>query len=708
MKKKDDDHFGEIIAQGSQVVGPGSIHPDTGTKYEVVKDDEIATISRELVYSELMEYMPIAYPKRDLKTEIGDISVMDVLDKAGVQLRQVGSQLVCGHPIHGSTNDNNFVVNPDKNAWHCFRCDSGGGAIFLVAVLESIIECCDAKPGGLRDDKFKQTLNVAKEKYGFDIKDSTERDGEGSGQVSQSDKLLQIASEIMLFHDQDKKGFAFLNNEAIPLRSKKVKQWLAYKYFQTTGKPPNSDSLNQAIVVLEGKAIFECSQIKLFNRIASTTNVFWYDMGDGNAVRITAEKWTIVETPILFRRYSHQQAQSMPKSGGDPWKIFEFMNIDSKHQLLTLVVVISYFVPDIALPIFHPFGPQGAGKTTICSIIKKICDPSCIETLITPGSLPQLVQILAHHHVCLFDNLSDLPQWMSDVLAQACTGGGFSKRQLFTDDEDIIYKVKRCIGLNGINLTISKPDLMDRSILLHLERIDPGKRRDEKDLWNNFEQAKPSILGGILDTIVKSMKLYPDIRLEKMPRMADFAKWGVAIAEALGGRGNEFLESYQQNVARQNEEVIHENTLAQATLLLMSDIESWNGTVKSAWEKLKEIADPQKKDPTFPGSSRTLCKQLEKIKTNLMDIGITYRIGKRSKEGFPITFKKDAKFASFDTPSCNPLPDDNMRGEPKVNQTVSDKNATPSKSLHNKEVCLDEANEANYPTCWNDLTEVEI
>jgi P4 family phage/plasmid primase-like protien len=168
---KDDNHFGEIIAQGTQVVGPGSIHPDTGTKYDVVKDVEIATISRELVFSELMEYMPIAYPKRDLKTEIGDISVMDVLDKAGVQLRQVGSQLVCGHPIHGSTNDNNFVANPDKNAWHCFRCDSGGGAIFLVAVLESIIECCDAKPGGLRGDKFKQTLNIAKEKYEFDIDD---------------------------------------------------------------------------------------------------------------------------------------------------------------------------------------------------------------------------------------------------------------------------------------------------------------------------------------------------------------------------------------------------------------------------------------------------------------------------------------------------------------------------------------------------------
>jgi hypothetical protein len=301
---------------------------------------------------------------------------------------------------------------------------------------------------------------------------------------------------------------------------------------------------------------------------------------------------------------------------------------------------------------------------------------------------------------------------MSDILAQACTGGGFSKRQLFTDDEDIIYKVKRCIGLNGINLTISNPDLMDRSILLHLERINPSKRIAEEELWDNFEKAKAGILGGIFDVITKAMSIYAEVKLDRLPRMADFAKWGYVIAEVLGGRGNEFLEAYQQNVERQNEEIIQCNTLAQTVLAFMADKPSWSGTIKDAWKALREIADPDKTDDTFPKSSRTLRKLLERIKTNMMDMGINFRIGKRTGKGYPITFQKDTKFASFDTSNCNPLSNKDLTDEAKVNQNVSNEFDTPfstsPKSLQDKELNQDVPNVPKSHTCWNDLNEVEI
>jgi hypothetical protein len=379
---------------------------------------------------------------------------------------------------------------------------------------------------------------------------------------------------------------------------------------------------------------------------------------------------------------------------------------------LVLVYIISCFIPDIPHPIFHPHGAQGAGKTTLCNVIKKICDPSSIETLITPRDKTELVQVIAHHHVCLFDNMSDLPPWMSDILAQACTGGGFSKRQLYTDDDDIIYKVKRCIGLNGINLTISKPDVMDRSILLYLERIDPTNRIDEKKLWKDFEEARPGILGGILDVIAKAMSIYPEVNLDRLPRMADFAKWGYAIAEVLGGKGNEFLQAYQENVERQNEEVLQCNTLAQTVLSFMADKESWSGTIKDAWKALQEIADPDKTDDTFPKSSRTLRKLLEMIKTNMMDMGINFRIGKRTSTGYPITFQKDTKFASFDTLNFNVLPDNDLADEQKMNQNVDNEFATPFSTPPNtkqdKALNQNVSNVPNPHTCWDNLNEVEI
>lgn len=525
-------------------------------------------------------------------------------------------------------------------------------------------------------------------------------------QLSQADKLIDLAHELKLFRDQHNEPFAYLNNESILLRSKKIKQWMSYRLYQEDGKAPNTEALNKALSVLEGRAIFDSPQVALHNRIALQGGNFWYDLGNGKAIKIDTEGWSIEKTfPILFRRYQHQQSQVIPLKDGEPWELFRFLNVDDDHHLLVLVYTISCFIPDIAHPIFHPHGAQGAGKTTLCRIIKKLCDPSTMETIITPRDVPQLVQILAHHHICLFDNMSALPSWMSDILAQACTGGGFSKRQLYTDDDDIIYQLKRCIGINGINLLISKPDLMDRSILLPLDRIHPSKRMDEAKFWEGFEKAKPSIIGAIFDAVSKAMAIYPTVELKELPRMADFVKWGYAIAAALGGHGDKFLRDYRQNVVRQNEEVIQGNTLAQAVLKLMDDQESWEGNIKEAWHKLKETADPDKNDASFPKSERSLRKHLEKIKTNLIDVGVTFHIGQRTSAGVPISFQKVGDSSSLTTHSnkfsnSKGLPDvDDLRMN--VDDASLHTGSTSHNTLKNKENVDDVENVDQKQSAWH-------
>jgi hypothetical protein len=529
----------------------------------------------------------------------------------------------------------------------------------------------------------------------FPVINTEDAELDNEDQITQCEKLLMLAAPLVLFHDQNKDAFVFLENEAIPLRNKRVKQWLSYEFYKAEGKASNSDAMNQTIVVLEGKAIFACDQIELFNRIAKRENAFWYDLGNGKAVKITSEGWCVVDVPILFRRYSHQQPQLMPTTEGGPSRIFEYLNIDDKHQLLIMVVLISCFIPDIPHPIFHPHGPQGAGKTTLCRIIKMICDPSSLETLIPPKDLAQLVQVIAHHHVCVFDNMSGLPQWMSDILAQACTGGGFSKRRLFTDDDDVIYQVKRCIGINGINLLISKPDLMDRTILLHLERINPDTRIDEKKLWENFRKDIPGILGGIFNVLVKAMRIYPDVTIDKLPRMADFAKWGYAIAEALGRCGSDFLVAYQCNVERQNEEVIQGSTLAQAVLIFMADRDRWEGTVKEAYEGLSQLVQVTKEDKTFPKHCNKLRKALERIKANLLDLGITFSIADfNNVNGVPMSFQKVSKSPSAPSVSSKPSNNSNLPSEDTVELSSS------CKPLDNKTVKHHEDTEDEIEPPW--------
>jgi len=234
------------------------------------------------------------------------------------------------------------------------------------------------------------------------------------------------------------------------------------------------------------------------------------------------------------------------------------------------------------------------------------------------------------------------------LLSQACTGGGFSKRKLYSDDEDIIYQIQRCIGLNGINLLVSRADLMDRTLLLHMERIEPSERKEKRVLMQEFEAERPYLLGCFFGALSKAIGIYPSVRLDNLPRMADFMRWGVAIAKSIGYKANDFIQAYQSNIESQNAEVINSNTLAQAVLTFMQGKESWNGTVKQAFEELGKLVVVTKDDNTFPKRPNKLRNHLNRVKANLLDCGIKFKIEdfNRMEKGVPISFQKVAKVSS--------------------------------------------------------------
>ncbi len=184
--------------------------------------------------------------------------------------------------------------------------------------------------------------------------------------------------------------------------------------------------------------------------------------------------------------------------------------------------------------------------------------------------------------------------------------------------------------------------------------------------------------------------------------MADFGKWGYAIAEALGLSGSDFLLAYQNNIDNQNEEVVQGNSLAQGVMIFMAERESWNGTEKQAHEELLAITNPEKYDPTFPKSNRSLRKHLERIKANLLDYGISYTIGARSRDGYPISIRKGQNFGSFGSLDSQALVGKDLAGEPSVNEGEANRQPvifdSPPNHLKDNMYELDEPNEANYQT----------
>lgn len=227
----------------------------------------------------------------------------------------------------------------------------------------------------------------------------------------------------------------------------------------------------------------------------------------------------------MFRRYHNQRAQVIPSKNYPPDIFDQFLNLinienDVGTRLLFKCYIIALFIPDIAKAAIMLHGPEAAGKTACQELIKSVVDPSVKPTLTFPRDIDGLIQQLSHNYVAYYDNVAVLPEWLSDALCRAVTGTGFSKRELYSDDDDVIYQFLRCIGFNGINLAATKSDLLDRGIIMGLKRIDDKKKmiRELKgDILPEFEKILPQLLGYVFDILVKVLKVMNNGVLKSNP-----------------------------------------------------------------------------------------------------------------------------------------------------------------------------------------------
>lgn len=452
---------------------------------------------------------------------------------------------------------------------------------------------------------------------------------------SQADKLVELATKVgaQFFHDQFHRTHVRLliegHREIWPCRSKDFRNWLARQLWLRENKAANSSALSAAINVLEAKARFEGDQYTLHNRVAFYDGAIYYDLADRQwqVVKVMDDGWEIISNPpILFRRYAHQRPQPEPVGGGDLQDLLQFVNLsDPSQQLLALVYLVSCLIPNIPHPIPVVYGAQGSAKSTFLRLLRRLIDPSATEILSFPRDFRELVQQLSHHWTPYYDNLSRLSASHSDALCRAVTGEGFSKRELYTNDEDMIYQFRCCPGLNGINVVAGKPDLLDRGILFGLEQIPEDKRKLEKDLLEEFEGVRPALFGAMLDALSGAMLLLPLLELARPPRMADFAKWGGAIATALGHSQEEFLAAFDQNMRIRNDEVLANNPVGMLVVVLMEETKEWEGKPSRLLYELSQLAEEHgvnRNNRSWPKAAHALTRRLNEISSNLAVAGI--------------------------------------------------------------------------------------
>src|SRR5262249_39294580 len=117
------------------------------------------------------------------------------------------------------------------------------------------------------------------------------------------------------------------------------------------------------------------------------------------------------------------------------------------------------------------------------------------------------------------DNVSYVSPWLSNAVCRLSTGGGFSTRTLYEDDEETIFDGQRSIISNGIEEVAARGDLLDRAVLVICPTIPDEERVTEESFWRRFEAVRPRILGALLYAVSTGLRNLPEVELEKLPRM---------------------------------------------------------------------------------------------------------------------------------------------------------------------------------------------
>ena len=455
----------------------------------------------------------------------------------------------------------------------------------------------------------------------------------------QADILIGLVADAELFHASDGTGYADLeingHRETWPIRNKGFRRWLARRFFEATGKAPNSEALHSAINVIEAKAHFDGPERTVFIRVGGHDGKLYLDLCDETwrAVEIDDNGWRVIDNPpVRFRRAAGMKPLPIPVSGGSIETLRSFLNVQSDaHFVLAVSWMLAVLRHRGPYPVLVLSGEQGSAKSTLSAILRALLDPNTAPLRALPREDRDLFIAATNGHVLTFDNVSGLRAWISDTLCRLATGGGFAVRQLYTDLDEVLFDAARPVILNGIEDMVERADLADRAVFLTLEPIPEERRRPEAELWAAFEAERPRILGALLDAVVEGLKRLPETRLPKLPRMADFALWATACETAIWPAGT-FWSAYCSNRDEAVEGVIEADPVATAVRAFMSAQTEWKGTASNLLVALGEVVDERiAKSKTWPDSPRALSGRLRRAATFLRKIGIEVAFKKEGR-----------------------------------------------------------------------------
>lgn len=448
----------------------------------------------------------------------------------------------------------------------------------------------------------------------------------------QRDSLIALTDNYELWHDADGEAYVTLpvkgHIESWAVRSSRIKSLLSGEYYKATGATVGGQAIEDALRVLEARAFTEGAELVPCRRVGRHGGNIYVDLCDESwrAVKVHSDGWEIVDAPpakLLRARAMRPLAE--PEAGCEIDALRRFMNVSDEDFLLLVAWLVAALWPAGPYPILVIAGEQSSGKSLFTRLIRSLIDPNAAPIRSAPRDDRDMLVQACNAHVIALDNLSSVPATLADGLCRLATGGGYSTRKLHTDNEEAVFEAQRPIILNGIPLLTERPDLADRAITIHLKTISETSRMPEDELLREFDAARPGIIGALLDGVSSIIRHLPTTRLDRLPRMADFAKRSVAAAQGVGFEADAFMQAYEANRRDASDATFEADPVAVALHSFIAKVhpQGWAGSATELHGLLSErVPEPVRKSRAWPQGAQGLGNRLLRIAPLLRQKGI--------------------------------------------------------------------------------------
>lgn len=216
----------------------------------------------------------------------------------------------------------------------------------------------------------------------------------------------------------------------------------------------------------------------------------------------------------------------------------------ASQQLALSIWLFAVAFPDLlpTKPMLLVEGDRGSGKSLSVQLISRAIHGKSHTCIVGEQDEKDFGVQLLRKPICLLDNTDSFVKWMQNALCSYATNGEWTKRKLYSDDNEYVLRPHSFIAIASMNpVTFERPDVADRCLILRLERR--AQNVPSAVLIDQVEFARPQLLGEwlyYLHLIVGAIRagrlaeVGQHSQTAAFHRMADFAFLAHVIGGVLG------------------------------------------------------------------------------------------------------------------------------------------------------------------------------